>query len=67
LPQSRGQRLGEPFPSPLVRHTNAATAYEFFDVVDEEAVCGDRDIVGFEDSAELSGVSEACVAGEFRA
>src|SRR5882757_534807 len=44
--------------SALVEDAHAAAPYEFFDVVDEEAVCGDRHVVRFEDGAELAGLFE---------
>src|ERR1700730_12174318 len=42
----------------LVQHANAATADELFDVVDEEAICGDGDVVRFQYGAELAGFFE---------
>src|SRR5436189_6147699 len=42
----------------LFEHTHAAAAYELFDVIDKEAVCGDRHVVRFEHSAELAGLFE---------
>ena len=42
----------------LVEDANAAAAYELFDIVDEETVCGDQDVVRFENCAELTGLFE---------
>ncbi len=42
----------------LLQHANSATAYEFFDVVYKEAVCGDHHVVWFENGAELAGLFE---------
>ena len=42
----------------LLEHSHAATSHEFFDVVDEEAVCSDHHVVRFEDGAELAGLFE---------
>src|SRR5260370_5893328 len=42
----------------LFQHANSAAAYELLDVVDEEAVGGDHDVVGFENGAELAGLFE---------
>ena len=45
-------------PRGLVHDADAAPAYQFFDVVDEEAVGGDQHVVGLENGAELSGLFE---------
>ena len=40
----------------LVQNADAATADELFDVVDEEAICGDHNAVRFENSTEFAGL-----------
>jgi len=42
----------------LFEDANPSAAYEFFDVVDEEAVRSDCDVVWFEDGAELARLFE---------